>query len=37
LAIDPKTAVLHIAGEGTMSEPQFAALMTRINAARFVR
>lgn len=37
LAIDPATAVLHIAGEGTMSEPQFAALMTRINAARMGR
>lgn len=34
LGIDPATAVLHVAGEGTMSEPQFAALMTRINAAR---
>lgn len=37
LSIDPATAVLHIAGEGTMSEPQFAALMTRINAARMGR
>jgi hypothetical protein len=34
LAIDPSTAVLHIAGEGTMTAPQFAALMTRLNAAR---
>jgi len=37
LAIDPKTAVLHVAGEGTMTAPQLAALMTRIEAARFVR
>lgn len=37
LAIDPATAVLHIEGQGTMSEPQFAALMTRINAARMTR
>lgn len=37
LAIDPGSAVLHIEGEGTMSEPQFAALMTRINAARMGR
>ena len=37
LAIDPTSAVLHIAGEGTMSEPQFAALITRINAARMSR
>jgi hypothetical protein len=34
LAIDPTTAILHIEGEGTMSAPQFAALMTRLNAAR---
>jgi hypothetical protein len=37
LAIDPATAVLHVAGDGTMSPPQFAALMTRLEAARFVR
>jgi hypothetical protein len=37
LAIDPATAVLRIEGEGTMSEPQFAALMTRIDAARMGR
>ena len=37
LAIDPATAVLHIEGDGTMSPPQFAALMTRLEAARFVR
>lgn len=34
LAIDPATAILHIEGEGTMSAPQFAVLMTRLNAAR---
>jgi hypothetical protein len=37
LAIDSKTAVLQVAGEGTMTAPQLAALMTRIEAARFVR
>lgn len=37
LAIDPKTAVLHVGGEGIMTAPQLAALMTRIEAARFVR
>ncbi|NOT39917.1 MAG: hypothetical protein HOP13_05440 [Alphaproteobacteria bacterium] len=37
LAIDPKTAILHIEGEGTMSAPQFAALMIRIEAARMSR
>jgi hypothetical protein len=34
LAIDPTTAVLKIGGEGTMTPQQFAALMTRLNAAR---
>ncbi|MFM9864581.1 MAG: hypothetical protein ACKVRO_13330 [Micropepsaceae bacterium] len=37
LAIDPKTAVLHVEGEGTMNAPQFAALMIRITAARMSR
>jgi hypothetical protein len=39
LAIDPKTAVLNIAGEGTMTAPQYQAFLTRIGpqSARFFR
>ncbi len=39
LAIDPATAVLNIAGEGTMTAPQYQAFLTRVDpqSARFIR